>query len=107
MSVPVFILKRALQALPLLFFISVLCFTIMKLAPVDPLASLRANPAISASAIAKEEERLGLNKPPVVQYAIWLQNLSHGDLGISTTGSSVAILLFQRAGNTLMLGVAA
>lgn len=105
MSVPVYIIKRILNAIPLLFIISLMSFAMLKLAPIDPLAGLRANPAISAAAIKKEEERLGLNKPPAVQYALWLNRLVHGDLGISTTGSPVAILLLQRAGATLLLGV--
>jgi len=105
MSVPVYILKRVLQAVPLLLIISILSFTMLKLAPIDPLAYLKANPAISAAAIKAEEERLGLNKPPVVQYFIWLANLLRGDLGVSTSGGSVVLLLMQRAGNTLLLGV--
>jgi peptide/nickel transport system permease protein len=103
MSVPIFILKRILQALPLLFIISVMSFTMLKLAPIDPLAHLRANPAISLSAIKAEEQRLGLDKPAPVQYAIWITNLLQGDMGISTSGASVFVLLMQRAGNTLKL----
>ncbi len=103
MSVPVYILKRILQAIPLLFIISIMSFTMLKLAPIDPLAHLRANPAISASAIKAEEQRLGLDKPPPVQYAIWISNLLRGDLGISTSGANVFELLMQRAGNTLKL----
>jgi peptide/nickel transport system permease protein len=105
MSIPVYILKRVLQAVPLLFIISVMSFIMLKLAPIDPLAYLRANPAISAEAIRAEEERLGLDKPPVVQYFIWLSNLLTGDLGVSTMGGSVFLLLMQRAGNTLLLSV--
>lgn len=105
MSIPVFILKRILQAIPLLIIISIMSFTMLKMAPVDPLAHLRANPAISAQAIKAEEERLGLNQPPAVQYGIWVKNLMSGDLGISTTGNSVFDLLIQRAGNTLMLAL--
>ncbi|HEY9787955.1 MAG TPA: ABC transporter permease [Candidatus Obscuribacterales bacterium] len=105
MSVPVYILKRALQALPLLLIISIMSFTMLKLAPVDPLAHLRANPAISQAAIKAEEERLGLDKPAHVQYFIWLKNLMQGDLGVSTSGSPVVVLLMQRAGNTLLLSV--
>ncbi|HEY9681794.1 MAG TPA: ABC transporter permease [Oculatellaceae cyanobacterium] len=103
MPIPVYALKRILQALPLLFIISVMSFTMLKLAPVDPLASLRANPAISQATIKAEEERLGLNKPAPVQYCLWLERLATGDLGISTTGGSVFTLLMQRAGNTLLL----
>ncbi|MBK9145737.1 MAG: ABC transporter permease [Candidatus Melainabacteria bacterium] len=105
MSIPIFLLKRILQAIPLLFLISVMSFTMLKMAPVDPLAHLKANPAISQAAIDAEEERLGLNKPPAIQYLIWLKNLSRGDLGISTSGGSVFALLTQRAGNTLILSI--
>lgn len=44
MSIPIYILKRVLQALPLLFIISIMSFTMLKLAPIDPLATLKANP---------------------------------------------------------------
>jgi len=105
MSIPVYILKRILQALPLLLIISIMSFTMLKMAPIDPLAHLRANPAISMAAIKAEEERLGLNQPPVIQYLIWLKNICQGDLGVSVQGASVFVLLMQRAGNTLLLGV--
>ncbi len=106
MSLPIYIFRRILQALPLLFVISIMSFIMMRLAPIDPLAYLKANPAISQATIKAEEERLGLNKPPVVQYFLWLKNLLKGDLGISTSGGSVNTLLLQRAGNTLLLGIA-
>src|SRR3990167_3202355 len=101
MSTPAYILKRVLQAIPLLLIISIMSFTMLKLAPIDPLAYLKANPAISAAAIKAEEQRLGLDKPPAIQYLIWLKNLLEGELGVSTTGGSVFELLIQRAGNTL------
>jgi peptide/nickel transport system permease protein len=104
-SIPIYALKRILQALPLLFIISVMSFTMLKMAPGDPLASLKANPAISAATIAAERERLGLNKPKVVQYGLWLGRLVTGDLGVSTSGGPVFALLMQRAGNTLLLSV--
>ncbi len=106
MPLPIYIFRRFLQALPLLLVISIMSFIMMRLAPIDPLAYLKANPAISQATIKAEEERLGLNKPPVVQYFLWLKNLVKGDLGISTTGGSVSTLLLQRAGNTLFLGAA-
>ncbi|HEY9679172.1 MAG TPA: ABC transporter permease [Drouetiella sp.] len=103
MSVPVYILKRILQSIPLLIIISIMSFTMLKLAPIDPLAQMRANPAISLAAIKNEEKRLGLDKPPVVQYFIWVKNIMCGDMGISTTGASVFNQLKDRAGNTLKL----
>ncbi len=105
MSTPVYIFKRILQALPLLFLISLMAFTMLKLSPIDPLAAMRANPSVSQAAIQAEEERLGLNKPAPVQYAIWLTSTLQGNLGVSTTGGSVAVRLMQHAGNTLLLNV--
>jgi peptide/nickel transport system permease protein len=105
MSLPVYILKRILQAVPLLFMISVMAFTLLRLSPVDPLATMRANPSVSAAAIKAEEERLGLNKPAPEQYVIWLTNTLQGNLGMSSTGGSVAGRLFTCAGNTLLLNI--
>ena len=105
MSIPVYMLKRLLQAIPLLIIISIMSFTLLKLAPIDPLAHLRSNPSISRETIEREELRLGLNKPPAVQYVMWVGNLVRGDLGVSVTGGSVSDLLLQRAGNTLLLSV--
>src|SRR5271154_4621690 len=105
MSIPVYILKRLLQAVPLLFIISIMCFTMLVFSPIDPLATLKANPAISKSTIETEQKRLGLDKPPAVQYFYWLSSVLRGELGVSTTGSSVTSLLLQRAGNTGLLGI--
>ena len=105
MSTPLYILKRILQSVPLLIIISIMAFTMLKLSPIDPLAAMKANPAVSRSAIAAEEERLGLNKPAPQQYAIWASNALCGNLGMSTTGSSVMDLLLSRAGNTLLLSI--
>jgi len=105
MSIPVYILKRILQAIPLLFIISVMSFVMLAFSPIDPLASLKANPSISQTTIDAEKRRLGLDKPPVVQYFYWVTSVMRGELGVSTTGGSVTALLFQRAGNTALLGI--
>jgi peptide/nickel transport system permease protein len=104
MSVLLYAIKRIIQAIPLLLIISIMSFIMLKMAPIDPLANLRANPAISAAAIKAEEHRLGLDRSPVMQYVIWLSNLLRGDLGVSVSGGPVSVLLLQRAGNTLLLG---
>lgn len=105
MSTPLYILKRMLQALPLLLIISIMAFTMLKLSPIDPLAAMKANPSVSKAAIAAEEERLGLNKPAPEQYTIWATSALQGNLGMSTSGSSVMELLLSRAGNTLLLNI--
>ncbi len=103
MSIPVYILKRILQAIPLLIIVSIMSFAIIKLSPVDPLAELKLNPAISPQTLEAEKERLGLNLPVYMQYFKWLTSALQGDLGISTSGEKVITRLMERIPNTLLL----
>jgi len=103
MSIPVYILKRILQTLPLLFLVSVMSFLIIKLSPVDPLAELRLNPSISPQTLQAEKVRLGLDLPVHKQYFKWLSSAVRGDLGISTSGEKVSDRLMERIPNTLLL----
>ncbi len=105
MSIPVYILKRILQAIPLLVIISILSFMVIKLSPVDPLAELKMNPAISPATLQAEKERLGLDLPIYQQYVRWAGNFIKGNLGISTTGEKVSSRLMERIPNTLLLAV--
>lgn len=103
MSIGAYILKRILQTLPLLLLISIMSFIIIKLSPVDPLAELKMNPAISAQTLQAEKERLGLNLPLHAQYFKWLSSTLKGDLGVSTSGEKVSDRLMERIPNTLLL----
>lgn len=103
MSIPLYILKRILQAIPLLIIVSIISFTLIKLSPVDPLAELKMNPAISPETLQAEKERLGLNLPPHEQYIRWAGSFLKGDLGISSSGERVADRLMERIPNTLLL----
>jgi len=103
MSIPVYILKRIIQSIPLLIIVSIISFTIIKLSPVDPLAELKMNPAISPATLQAEKERLGLDLPVHEQYISWAGNFIQGDLGVSTSGESVVDRLMERIPNTLLL----
>lgn len=103
MSIPVYILKRILQAIPLLFIVSLISFMIIRLSPVDPLAELKLNPAITPQTLQAEKERLGLDLPVHRQYIRWMSNALKGDLGISTSGEKVSVRLMERIPNTLLL----
>jgi peptide/nickel transport system permease protein len=74
--------RRLLQAIPLLFFISVLSFALIKLAPGDPVQSF-VTPNMSPEDVARIRHNLGLDKPAIVQYVLWLKNALRGDLGYS------------------------
>ena len=103
MSIHLYILKRIMNAIPLILIVSIISFLMIRLSPVDPLAELKLNPAISAQTLESEKERLGLDKPVYIQYFKWLGNAVKGDLGVSTSGEKVSDLLKQRIPNTLLL----
>lgn len=103
MQILLYILKRILQTIPLLILVSLISFFIIRLSPVDPLAELKLNPSISKETLQKETQRLGLDKPIIVQYVIWAKSFVTGDLGVTTTGESVAQKLKERIPNTLLL----
>ena len=65
------ITKRILEVIPLLIVVSLISFFIIRLAPIDPLAELRLNPAISEETLQKEVHRLNLDKPIIVEYFSW------------------------------------
>lgn len=103
MQIFIYILKRLLQTIPLLFVVSLISFFIIRLSPVDPLAELKLNPSISKETLQKETERLGLNKPIYVQYFRWAKAFVKGDVGVCSTGERVATKLKERIPNTLIL----
>ena len=98
-----YIFKRILQTIPLLFLVSIISFFLIRVAPVDPLAELRLNPSITQETLDYETQRLGLDKPVIVQYGLWLKSFVQGDLGYCTPGEKVADKLMERIPNTLLL----
>ena len=98
-----YIIKRFLQAIPLLFLVSIISFFIIRMSPVDPLGELRLNPSISQETLKAEQQRLGLDKPKIVQYGLWLKSFLKGDLGVTVTGEKVSDKLMERIPNTLLL----
>lgn len=103
MSVWVFILKRIIQSLPIIVIVSIISFFLIRLSPVDPLAELKLNPAISKETLEHEKQRLGLDKPVYVQYVYWAKNFIKGDMGTSVTGERVSDKIKERVFNTLLL----
>ncbi|MFN3431717.1 MAG: ABC transporter permease [Candidatus Sericytochromatia bacterium] len=101
-----YILKRVIAMVPLLIIISMITFGISKLAPGDYLTAMKANPAISKQKIEDETKRLGLDKPPLMQYGYWASAFAVGDMGLSFRyNAPVNNLIGQRLGNTLLLGL--
>ena len=103
MDILKYILKRILQTIPLLIIVSLISFFIIRLSPVDPLAELRLNPSVSQETLDRETQRLGLDKPIIIQYGKWAKSFIKGDLGITSNGEKVSTKLKERIPNTLLL----
>ena len=99
--------KKVLVFLLSVFILSILVFYISRLAPGDPLLSYYGERVekMSVEERAWAEEKLGLSDPIHTQYVRWLENVFHGDFGISFKYKMPATeVIASRVGNTLILG---
>lgn len=78
-----YIVRRLLWAVPVLFVISVGVFSMMRLAPGDPVDAILGQRYTEEQA-AVLKAKYGYDKPLPVQYVKYMANLAHGDLGVST-----------------------
>ena len=79
----VYVVRRLLQAIPLLVGLSFAGFVLLRLAPGGPMAVYAQNPSMSEADMRRIERILGLDRPIHVQYATWMGRLLRGDLGHS------------------------
>jgi peptide/nickel transport system permease protein len=99
-----FFIKRLLVAIPTLIAISIIIFTILALAPGDPLGEFASNPAITAEVRENIRKSLGLDQPAYIRYFKWFTSFLRGDMGYSfNSRSPVAQLLWQRLSTTLLV----
>ena len=97
-------IRRSLQAVPLLFGIAAISFLFMQLAPGGPLTLLAHNPHMTQAQLNNIKANLGLDKPGIVQFALWLGGLLHGDWGYSyVDGRPVLQVILERLPATLEL----
>ena len=96
------LIQRILVAIPTLIAISIIIFTVLTLAPGDPLGEFASNPAITAEVRENIRRSLGLDRPPHIRYFKWISSFIRGDMGYSfNSRSPVAELLWQRLPTTL------
>lgn len=102
-----YIRRRLLQAVIVVWGVSVLVFFLLRLAPGDPVLLLLAESA-EPQQIAEARAKWGLDKPIYVQYAVFLNRAVHGDLGDSLFFQEPALsVLLERMPATLQLSAAA
>ncbi|KQL33961.1 peptide ABC transporter permease [Bacillus sp. FJAT-25509] len=98
-----YILNRIISAIIVIFGISILSFFLIHLIPGDPvkiMLGLNASP----EQVAKLTHHLGLDKPLLVQYLQYINNVFHGDFGTSLkTGRPVLTEILDRFPETIKL----
>ena len=98
-----YILKRTLQAIPILLGASTLIFFLMQAAPGDA-TSIYIRPDIDPIVIEQMRKNLGLDQPVHVQYVRWLSSFAQGDFGFSFSQKRPIIdIIKDTLPNTLLL----
>jgi peptide/nickel transport system permease protein len=99
-----YILRRLLQAIPMLVGISFAAFVLMRLAPGGPMAIYAQNPNMSEADMRRIEHILGLDQPVHIQYLKWAAGMATGNMGYSyRTGRSVGEVIRERVPATVQL----
>ena len=98
------IIRRLLNAVPILVVTLALAFWLIQLAPGDAYTQYALNPDIRAEDLERFRANFGLDQPWHVQFGRYLWNAAQGDFGFSQTFKApVFVLVGQRAANTLLL----
>ena len=99
--------RRLLQAIPVIFGVLVITFAVTRLTPGDP-AEIMAGLEASPEAVESIRVQLGLDKPIVTQFVIYMNDISHGDLGRSFfLGRDVSELIGEALPRTAQLALVA
>jgi peptide/nickel transport system permease protein len=103
-----YLLRRLAQAIPTLLGITVLAYSVMRLAPGDPLLVFEDSRGVTAEQLASLRVAYGFDRPLPVQYLDWLGKAVRLDFGRSfQTHLPARDLILERVPATLQLTLAA
>ena len=102
-----YIVRRILQAVPVLIGTTFLIYFMVFAMPGNPLLALFGDKTPNAALLARLEEQYHLNEPFIVQYLYYLGGVVRGDFGISFSGQSVNDILARTFPVTLTLAMMA
>jgi peptide/nickel transport system permease protein len=103
----IYVVRRLLQAIPILLGVSILVFGLVQMIPGNPI-DLLLPPEAPPELVAQMKAAYGFDRPLYVQYFSWLWRILQGDLGYSIfTGAPVAEELMSALGNTFVLAIPA
>lgn len=103
-----YVIRRLLQLIPILFAITFLSYAMMRLAGSDVVTMKMENTGtvVSQEIVDAAREELGLDKPFLTQYFVWLGRLFRGDMGQSyVSGMDVFSTFLSKLPATLLLTV--
>lgn len=100
-----YLLRRLVATIPVMLLVAVFIFMLLRLTPGDPAAIIAGDYANDAQ-IAEIREKLGLDKPLVAQFFVWIGNMLQGDFGQSFFyKKQVAELIASRLEPTMSLSL--
>lgn len=101
-----YIARRLLATIPVMAVVAVFVFLLLRFTPGDPAAIIAGDYATNQQ-IAEIREKLGLERPILQQFLLWIGRILRGDLGESFFfKKTVATLIVERLEPTLALSVA-
>ncbi|HOP24066.1 MAG TPA: ABC transporter permease [Defluviitoga sp.] len=102
-----FIIRRLLIMIPMMILISVICFVITELQPGDFATQYLNNPRVSPEQVIELQKSLGLDKPPIQRYFLWIKGIiTKGDFGYSFAYKRpVGELIWERMGWTVSIAL--
>jgi peptide/nickel transport system permease protein len=100
-----YLLRRLLATIPVMLFVAIFIFLMLRLTPGDP-AVIIAGDYANDEQVAQIREKLGLDQPMLQQFFIWMGNVLTGDFGESYYyKKTVADLILARLEPTLSLSL--
>ena len=102
-----YVIDRLIQLIPVLLGITFLSFAMMQIAGSDAITEMYADKgAVSVEIINAKRAELGLDKPFIEQYFIWLGGLVRGDMGVSyVSGKDVFDTFISKLPATILLTI--
>jgi len=101
-----YLLKRVGLALAIIVAVIIVLFSLLHLIPGDPI-TIALGPRATPEAVQRYIEKMHLDEPVIVQFAVYLKNAAMGDLGVDVfSDRSVTWIVLDQIGFTVVLVVA-